>query len=519
MSGKTSVIKVFKDAGYLVNVRHLSDDDLEEAHKSFTHVFYDEKNCRKCDNLEDRHNETCDVCPSFMGKRQLSKIVERDGHKLLSMPFGATNKVRAFLRALDREFTVVARHPERTLLSRPIKLAFNEEFKDLRDFQKEARDTCLKEKKGIVEAPPRSGKTVLGASIICAVGCKAIIMASQRDWLDQFRETFLGSETLTAFTNAKPRQVNFCKDFEDFENTDVVLATPQQFMSAKGKAMLQRIKNMFTVLIWDEVHLSPALETSRVLAQINAEYRIGLSATPDRKQAGLIQIVFDLIGPVIYRAEVERWVPTVEVVDSNMKFEIKRGGDFTAFVNRIEYSKARNKLLAKIAYEQVEKGHMVLLPMLRTKAIDAVVRNINELAEDRIAANFDGRVKKEIRKNVIARARTYEIKVLVGNTKLLSTGLNIPRASCLIEAAPSSNVPNCEQRTSRILTPYQGKPQPLIIYVLDDCDIMRVMRKNEWWQCVFRKFNPKMTANTRANLLAWFAKNTARRYEPRQLDL
>lgn len=252
-------------------------------------------------------------------------------------------------------------------------------------------------------------------------------------------------------------------------------------------------------------HLTPALQTSRVLAQFNTTYRIGLTATPDRKQRLLIEIVFDLIGPVIYKAEVERLVPRLEVLDTGIPFKLKPGGDFTRFINSIEYNKLRMQKIAKRVVLAVKDKHMVLVPVLRVKAVHALVRLINEEAERRIAGPFFGGMKKHERDKAVNDARTYKMPVIVGNVKLLSTGLNIPRASCLLSSSLSNNLPNCEQRTARILTPYEGKPQPLLIYVLDDCDIMRRTARNEYWNVVHTKFKPTMTSQTRQHLMAWFA--------------
>lgn len=496
-------ISVYKDSGYLINTKHLSEEDIDEASRRFSYMFYDDGACSKCEFLEDRHSENCDNCASFLGRRQLAKVVERGDQTLLSLPFGATAKVRSFLKDLKRPYIGVDRHPKPKPFSRPI--VYKHKKLPLKTFQQEAVNTLLEKKKGLVEAPPRSGKTVIGAAFICEVGCKTLIIASQREWLNQFQETFLGSSTSPRFTTARSHQIAFCKTYEEFEETDICLATPQQFMNERGRKLLERIKNLFTVIMLDEAHLSPALQTSRVLAAFNAPYRVGLTATPARKQAQLINIVFDLIGPVVYKAQVDRLVPRVEVLETEFKNSLGSSGNFNSFVNRMEYNKMRAKVIAKRVCKAVEEGHMVLVPVLRTKAIGLLIREINEYAEDKIAYPFFGGLKKEPRKKIIEDARNYKVKVLVGQTRLLSTGLNIPRASCLIESSLSSNLPNAEQRTARILTPYADKPAPLIVYILDDSDIMRSTRRKEWWHCIYPKFKPKMTAATRKHLMDWFS--------------
>lgn len=263
-------------------------------------------------------------------------------------------------------------------------------------------------------------------------------------------------------------------------------------------------------------HLAPALETSRVLSQFNARYRVGLTATPERKQELLMNIIFDLFGVVIYEAKVDRLVPFVETMETGLTFKIKPGGgdaEFARFINRVEYSKDRIEKIATLAVRKVREGHMVLLPLMRVRAVEMMVRKINEIAEERIAAAFHGQVDKKRRPKIIDDARNYKIKVLVGNQRLISTGLNIPRASCLIECFLSNNMPNAEQRTARILTVYDGKPQPVIVYVLDNCEILQKTRRSEWWGCIHPRFRPKMTQVTRQRLMAWFSSSSTQRFQ------
>lgn len=353
--------------------------------------------------------------------------------------------------------------------------------------------------------------TVIATSAICEIGQKTIIMASQRDWLLQFRETFIGSETMDAMTTAKPRQIKMCKTYEDFMSTDICLATPQQFMNKSGRALLQRIKDFFVVLAWDEVHLSPALETSRVLSQFNTEYRFGLSGTPERKDS-LYKIVEDLIGPVIYEASVDRLSPRIELLSSGVAIKPPMGGNaaFASFINRLEHHPQRMKKVVDRVIQAVKEKHMVLLPCLRVKTVQVLIKAINIEAERKlgiekaIAARFVGGMPKKERSQVIQDARNYKIKVLVGNIKLLSTGLNIPRASMLIEYTLSSNRPNAIQRVARVLTPMDGKPTPVVVFVLDDSKIMRTTRKSEWWGAINPEFKPRLLPDVQKDLFNWF---------------
>jgi len=115
---------------------------------------------------------------------------------------------------------------------------------------------------------------------------------------------------------------------------------------------------------------------------------------------------------------------------------------------------------------------------------------INKLAGKTVAGAFFGGVSKEERTNLIEKARKYKIKCLVGQAKLLSTGINIPRASAIYDVTLSSNKENCEQRVARILTPYEDKPQPLLRIFMDNTGVRRGCLRTEYWQCIKPKFNP-----------------------------
>lgn len=69
---------------------------------------------------------------------------------------------------------------------------------------------------------------------------------------------------------------------------------------------------------------------------------------------------------------------------------------------------------------------------------------------------------------------------------------------------PTSNIPKATQRLSRILTPWEGKPDPLVVLFLDDGDSMRNMARNEFWN-VLKKMNPVIDDMTYKKLLSYFS--------------
>jgi superfamily II DNA or RNA helicase len=186
-------------------------------------------------------------------------------------------------------------------------------------------------------------------------------------------------------------------------------------------------------------------------------------------------------------------------------------------VSSLENDPQRLKLIAKYALEDRAAGHMVLIPLTQVKPIRKLIAEINKQAGRRVAFPFYGALKKEIRDKTIEYARNYKIKIIVGNTKLLSTGINIPRASCLYDVAMSSNLENCEQRVSRILTPWDDKPQPLLRIFLDEMNVRKRCLSNEWWRCVVPKFKPEMTPKEKIALEGYLKAANTRNDDPMDL--
>ena len=495
----TKPIKIYKREALLIRRDKVPPKLRSQLKEDYTFRFYNEKSCQKCEFLVDRHSDICDQCAAYMGGAQLAKDVVLRERKYISLPIGDTTNVEhALNRAGIRNYEFINKHPE-SRLKKKIKFTGK-----LRDYQPDAVKAIIERKKGILEAPPRSGKTIMGTAAICKLGRKTLILASQRDWLLGFYETFCGSKTQKALTTAKgsgpndadTRQylkthkranVGFCRTLDQFQRHDICLATVQTFYSASGQKLLRKLRDEFSVMVVDEIHTGAATKYASILAKLNTEWTVGLTGTPDRKDGKWV-LMEKLIGKPLYQVKVERLKPTVRLVRT--EFKDRGGKQWATLVNQLESDPKRLKLIAKHALQDVNQGHMVLIPMARVKCIKALTMAINRLAGEDIAEAFYGGVKKEKRSTVIEKARKYKVKVIVGQSKLISTGINIPRASAIYDVSYSSNIPNCIQRVSRILTPWEDKPPPLLRIFLDDTNVRKACLRNEWWQCMKPKFKP-----------------------------
>lgn len=218
------------------------------------------------------------------------------------------------------------------------------------------------------------------------------------------------------------------------------------------------------------------------------------------------EILFEnIIGPVFHTMETKRMVPEVRLTRTGFSRTVRKGVvPWARLVSGLENDKKRIKKIAKQAIADVEAGHLVLIPVAQIRPIKKIVDQINKLAGKRLAYSFTGSLKKDKRDLYIQKARSYKIKVLVGTQKILSVGINIPRASCLYECVMSANLQNAEQRMARVLTPMEGKPRPIIRYFLDECSVRKSCMRNEFYRVLMPIFKPIISAKDREMIEYYF---------------
>lgn len=490
-------IKAYVKDGIYIPIRHVKDEHQDQLVGRFERqVFLKEATCEKCDYFSERVCDVCESCANYGGTLKLHRTVLKGDKEYLRLPFGDRVGVTKIFGD-DVEF--IDRLPS-IPMKKKIKFTAT-----LKDYQKPAVKAMQEVFGGVLKSAPRTGKTVMSAYAICKIGEKTLIMGAQKDWLDNFYETFVGSETQEAMTTASKKRIGFPKKLADFEKLDICLCTYQMFLRDRGKKLLKKIRKMFSVLVVDEVQTVPAAEFSKIVSQLECRVKHGLSGTPERKD-GKEWTAYKLMGPVYCETKVERLRPEVHITETGFGGNMPK--TWVHMVSKLEKDPNRLKVIIKTALKDVKAGHLVLIPMTRVVVIKALAEAINREAGKKIAAPFYGGIKKELRKETIERARNYKVKILVGNSRLLSTGINIPRASMLYEVTPSSNQPKADQRFSRVLTPMDGKPQPGIRYFLDDFQLRKSCISSEFWQTLWPKFRPRIRGDVREKLFAYMSKRS-----------
>lgn len=312
--------------------------------------------------------------------------------------------------------------------------------------------------------------TVMGTQIALDLGQKTLILAHQRDLIEQFCNETINDKKEMLFNGAKLKvsEAGICKKEADFHKYKLCLATYQTFISSKGQKLLDSISGLFGTVIIDEVHRAPADKYAMVMSRLKAKNCYGLTGTYDRKD-GKIAISTLLVGPVLYKAKIDTLVPMVygrNTADIGVKPRISYRVWNSAMQFLFKNTK-RNESIAKQAVRDVKRGHIVLIPTTLNEHQQELRGLINSYAGEDICFLFNGKIPSNKRQFSRDQMNTDKrIKVIIATRSML-TGLNIPRISAIYTIAPISNNPTYEQEIKRVCTPMEGKRRPIIRFWFD----------------------------------------------------
>ncbi len=158
---------------------------------------------------------------------------------------------------------------------------------ELRDYQEEAVDRWMLDKRGVVVLPTGAGKTHVALKVIRELSVSTLVVVPTLALLEQWLEK------LSVFGQ------NYVGEFSG-RRKELKPITVTTYDSAYVNAEV--LGDKFLLIVFDEVHHLPA-ESYRQIAEMSiAPYRLGLTAFPERED-GLHDLLPDLVGGIVYRLQ------------------------------------------------------------------------------------------------------------------------------------------------------------------------------------------------------------------------
>lgn len=305
--------------------------------------------------------------------------------------------------------------------------------------------------------------------IIAKVGLKTIIVVTKEDIRDQW---IAAAEALLGLTIGKGIGL-IQGDTFNVSGQSIVIAMIQS-LSKEGRYPESFFKD-FGLAVFDECHRVAADNFSQACYRIPAKLRLGISATPDRKD-GKEEVLYAHIGRIRVRTEATPMTPRVIRQESPWECPMrrKRNADGTVDLVPIDHSAgaathvvkllanhhARNILIAKFVAAAYKKGRKVLVQSDLKDHLDTLVPLISKhgvpMAE---IAFYVGGMKQGERE--VAKTKA----VIMATYQMTAEATDIPTLDTLVMGTPKSDV---RQIVGRVIRLVEGKKEPVVFDIEDN---------------------------------------------------
>lgn len=316
-------------------------------------------------------------------------------------------------------------------------------------------------------APPGSGKTVCGLFVAAEMHQRTLVIVHtdgiMRSWKKDSAEMFDGLNV--KFWKGKQS----CKLDDD---THVVVAMLQTLRNQDVTAWADK----FGLVIVDEAHRTPSETVFKVMANSQAAFRCGITATPERTDK-LDHVILWACGPIRTVAEKDLKA-TVPLIACKLRtpFPVLPPGTQTDNFqqNTLWLKQMRRKERAKAVRDIVHwilKHPKLSAPVLIVCARVEYCELLTSLIEG--AVHFDVGMKKQERSDFFELACNGGVKVTVATTTMLAEGVNVPPWTHLVITQSFTSSVLTRQVIGRVERAHHGKEKGYIWDLVDECEICR----------------------------------------------
>ena len=339
----------------------------------------------------------------------------------------------------------------------------------LRDYQREAADTFLHRKIGILEIGTGGGKTEIAIECVRRVGVKTLFIVDKVELLRQTKERM---------ENALGIEIGqIGQGVEDIKS--VTIATVQTL--TKHLKKYAEYFSSIRFVIFDETHKVAAKSYWKLSQYLpNTEYRMGISGTAFRDDGNDMMInattgykVYDLSS----RTLIEKgWLtePGIIFIKGYMsKEEIKQLEEeslsglinetlnYNSYYNKfITTNNKRNNVIKQLANKHSNKKVLILTRLIEH---GDTLKNMIEGSK-----HLYGETDKKIRKEMLDEFVNGNLNVLISTISIFSEGIDIPKLEVIINGGANKGDVKTIQMLGRVLRKKKGKENALYYDFLDE---------------------------------------------------
>jgi len=216
---------------------------------------------------------------------------------------------------------------------------------------------------------------------------------------------------------------------------------------------LDKVRSRYGLVLVDEVHLCPADLFGSCLNGINAKIKIGVSATPKRKDGRHAALPYYFTTFNVVAEDFNKRSAEYEIIKTDIPFNIRDPKvDWARSLNKLSKDEAYINLIANRAIRDINRGRVPLILFPRLEMLDALAKKIpNSIKITGSTTN-----REELLKDV------GSIYKCVLSTTIFDEGVSCHRLDTYYSICPENNPYKREQRIGRIQRDHASAKYPCI---------------------------------------------------------
>ncbi len=373
--------------------------------------------------------------------------------EFLHLPRAMAGKARELIGEAGGRLAITDRRPEPA----PIDVRF---VGALRDAQPAAVAELARHDLGVLEAPPGSGKTVMGCALIAHHRLPTLVLVDRVPLMDQWRER------IAAMLDIDPAHVGQIGGGKTRPTGVIDLAMIQTVARMDDAA--EKLAGYGLVIV-DEAHHAGAPTVERAIRRIPARRWVGLTATAYRRD-GLGPIIFMHCGPkrhvipLVDPAAPDPMARTVHVHHTDLALpdeaDTTKPGAITSVVFKaLANDETRNRQVCDDVCDALARGRDCLVLTRQTTHVETLADLLRERghAPHTLYATKKAKERREILALLADPPADGPPLLVVATDRYVGEGYDCPRLDTLFLAHPVSFKGSMVQYVGRVLRTHPGK--------------------------------------------------------------
>jgi superfamily II DNA or RNA helicase len=228
----------------------------------------------------------------------------------------------------------------------------------------------------------------------------------------------------------------------------------QTVVALTKKGSVEWLRNLHDLILVDECHHIVAKTLCKVVETVGSRYRLGLSATLQRKD-GLDDMLECLVGPIAYACERQTCPGLIVHVKFFQTKYLTKATTFVQHLNEIAQDCVRQKLILQTIRDLYSQGRYIIVLSDRLQMLDTIAKALND-----VTINIP--IHMSIGGNTTDPDMTLR-PVILATYQFASEGLDIVELNTCVLATPRIDV---KQSVGRILRSSDGKP--VVVDIVDE---------------------------------------------------